>query len=100
LTDAFTQLRGHRYGEPVHLGHAYHHIAYEGITIPVTHGRIAELRSTAKTNEGATFANDYCWVCRFDGEMIVEVRAHLDSAMVDYTVHATPAPSLLSAVWV
>src|SRR5580698_5977822 len=47
LTDAFTQLRGHRYGEPVHLGHAYHHIAYEGITIPVTHGRIAELRSTA-----------------------------------------------------
>ena len=48
---------------------------------------IAELRSSSKTNEGATFANNYCWVCRFDGEVIVEARAYLDSAMVDYTVH-------------
>jgi ketosteroid isomerase-like protein len=48
---------------------------------------IAELRSVSKTNEGATFANGYCWVCRFDGGMIVEVRAYLDSAMVDYTIH-------------
>jgi uncharacterized protein len=48
---------------------------------------IAELVSTSKTTEGATFANHYCWVCRFDGEMIVEARAYLDSAMVDYTVH-------------
>jgi uncharacterized protein len=31
--------------------------------------------------------HNYCWVCRFDGEMIVEVRAYLDSAMVDYTIH-------------
>ena len=48
---------------------------------------IAELRSVSKTKEGATFANDYCGVCRFDDEIIVEVRAYLDSAMVDYTVH-------------
>jgi uncharacterized protein len=48
---------------------------------------IAELRSSSKTSEGATFANNYCWVCRFDGDMIVEVRAYLDSAMVDYTIH-------------
>ena len=47
---------------------------------------IAELRSSSKTSEGATFANNYCWVCRFDGAMIVEVRAYLDSAMVDYTI--------------
>jgi ketosteroid isomerase-like protein len=26
-------------------------------------------------------------VCRFDDEMIVEVRAYLDSAMVDYIIH-------------
>jgi ketosteroid isomerase-like protein len=32
-------------------------------------------------------ANDCCWVCRFDDEMIVEVRAYLDSAMVDYIIH-------------
>jgi uncharacterized protein len=47
---------------------------------------IAELRSTSTTIEGAPFANTYCWVCRFDGDRIVEVRAYLDSAMVAYTV--------------
>ena len=48
---------------------------------------IAELLSTSTTNEGASFDNRYCWVCRFDGDMIVEVRAYLDSTMVDYTIH-------------
>jgi ketosteroid isomerase-like protein len=48
---------------------------------------IAELLSTSTTNEGASFDNRYCWVCRFDGDTIVEVRAYLDSMMVDYTIH-------------
>jgi ketosteroid isomerase-like protein len=48
---------------------------------------IAELLSTSTTNEGASFSNRYCWVCRFHGDMIVEVRAYLDSTMVDYTIH-------------
>jgi ketosteroid isomerase-like protein len=47
---------------------------------------IAELHSTSTTNEGADFANNYCWVCRFEGDMIVEVRAYLDSMMVAYTI--------------
>ena len=47
---------------------------------------IGELLSTSVTNEGAPFANRYCWVCRFDGDTIVEVRAYLDSLMVDYTI--------------
>jgi uncharacterized protein len=47
---------------------------------------IAELHSTSTTNEGADFANDYCWVCRFEDDLIVEVRAYLDSMMVAYTV--------------
>ena len=47
---------------------------------------IAELHSTSTTNEGANFANDYCWVCRFEGDMIVEVRAYLDSMMVAYSM--------------
>jgi ketosteroid isomerase-like protein len=47
---------------------------------------IAELVSTSTTKEGAPFDNRYCWVCRFDGDVIVEVRAYLDSAMVDYAV--------------
>ena len=64
-----------------------------GATLKVRHRyvdgdtTIAELRSTSKTNEGATFANNYCWVCRFDGDVIVAARVYLDSAMVDYTVH-------------
>ena len=28
------------------------------------------------------FDNHYCWVVRFDGETIIEVRAYLDSALV------------------
>jgi hypothetical protein len=48
---------------------------------------IAELLSISTTNEGASFDNRYCWVCRFDSDMIVEVRAYLDSTMVDYTIH-------------
>jgi ketosteroid isomerase-like protein len=47
---------------------------------------IAELLSTSLTNEGAKFANKYCWVCRFENDIIVEVRAYLDSTMVMYTV--------------
>ncbi len=64
----------------------------DGVKLELTHFYvdgdtvIAELHSTSTTNEGAKFANDYCWVCRFDGDMIVEVRAYLDSMMVAYTV--------------
>ena len=47
---------------------------------------IVELLSTSKTNEGAAFTNRYCWICRFDGDIIVEVRAYLDSMMVAYTI--------------
>jgi uncharacterized protein len=47
---------------------------------------IAELLSEATTAEGAAFNNRYCWVCRFDGDAIVQVRAYLDSALVAYTV--------------
>lgn len=53
---------------------------------------IVELRADATTLEGVPFDNRYCWVCRFDDDLIVEVRAYLDSAMVAYAVgrgHAT-----------
>ena len=64
----------------------------DGVKLEVTHlyvdgdTAIAELHSASTTNEGADFANNYCWVCRFDGDIIVEVRAYLDSMMVAYTV--------------
>lgn len=47
---------------------------------------IVELLSTSTTYEGAAFTNRYCWVCRFEGDTIVEVRAYLDSMMVTYAI--------------
>ena len=43
---------------------------------------IVELRSFATAKNGMRFDNHYCWVTRFDGDFIVEVRAYLDSALV------------------
>jgi len=43
---------------------------------------VVELRSHATAANGMRFDNRYCWVMRFDGEVIVEVRAYLDSALV------------------
>jgi ketosteroid isomerase-like protein len=64
----------------------------DGVRLEVEHvfvdgdTAIVEMYSTSTTNEGAPFANRYCWVCRFDGDTIVTVRAYLDSTMVMYTV--------------
>jgi ketosteroid isomerase-like protein len=54
---------------------------------------IAELQAMATTSEGVPFDNRYCWVCRFDGDFIVEVRAYLDSAMVAYVIGRADALS-------
>ena len=64
----------------------------DGVKLEVRHlyvdgdTAIAELHSVSTTDEGAKFANNYCWVCRFEKDIIVEVRAYLDSMMVAYTV--------------
>ncbi len=43
---------------------------------------VVELRSHATAANGMRFDNRYCWVVRFDDTRIVEVRAYLDSALV------------------
>ena len=43
---------------------------------------IVELHSLATARNGMRFDNRYCWIVYFHGEMIVRVRAYLDSAMV------------------
>jgi len=43
---------------------------------------VVELHSLAIAKNGLRFDNRYCWVCRFSGDKIVEVRAYLDSALV------------------
>jgi ketosteroid isomerase-like protein len=45
-----------------------------------------ELRSHATAKNGMRFDNRYCWVVRFENERIVEVRAYLDSALVQKLV--------------
>ncbi|MDP3972073.1 MAG: nuclear transport factor 2 family protein, partial [Candidatus Nanopelagicales bacterium] len=44
-----------------------------------------ELDAASTQNTGEPFANQYCWVCRFSGDTIVEVRAYLDSELVKET---------------
>ena len=65
-----------------------HKVLPGGAQLNVTHlfvsGDIAvvELISKATARNGMRFDNHYCWVVRFDGGVIVEVRAYLDSALV------------------
>lgn len=41
-----------------------------------------ELYAKATAKSGVPFHNEYCWICRFEGAVIVQVRAYLDSALV------------------
>jgi ketosteroid isomerase-like protein len=43
---------------------------------------IVELHSLATAKNGMRFDNRYCWIVYFRHELIVRVRAYLDSAMV------------------
>jgi len=60
----------------------------EGVLLRVTHilvqgeWAVVELEALSTALNGEPFANRYCWVCRFQDETIVEVRAYLDSALV------------------
>jgi ketosteroid isomerase-like protein len=51
---------------------------------------VVELRSLATAKNGLRFDNYYCWVCRFAGDSIVEVRAYLDSALVKQLFSENP----------
>ena len=43
---------------------------------------VVELRSLATARNGMRFDNHYCWIVYFQNDVIVRVRAYLDSAMV------------------
>ena len=51
---------------------------------------IVELASLATAKNGMRFDNKYCWLCRFENSQIVEVRAYLDSAMVQRLFDENP----------
>jgi len=71
----------------------------EGVLLRVTHlivqgeWAVVELEALSTALDGKPFANRYCWVCRFAGETIVEVRAYLDSALVAQLLAENEAPT-------
>ena len=60
----------------------------DGVLLRVTHILVSgnsaavELEALSTALNGEPFRNRYCWICRFDHGRIVEVRAYLDSALV------------------
>jgi ketosteroid isomerase-like protein len=55
---------------------------------------VIELHSLATARNGLRFDNRYCWVCRFAGGKITEVRAYLDSALVARLFAENPIPEV------
>src|SRR5689334_12964639 len=66
------------------LGHVLPHGAQLHVDELVVAGDIAivELHSEATATNGFRFDNHYCWICYFKDDVIVRVRAYLDSVMV------------------
>jgi uncharacterized protein len=59
---------------------------------------IVEVRAMATARDGMRLDNRYCWLCRFSGETIVEVRAYLDSWLVGELFRRKPIGARGSAV--
>ena len=48
-----------------------------------------ELYANATAKSGLRFNNEYCWICRFAAGRIVDVRAYLDSALVQKLIDSS-----------
>jgi ketosteroid isomerase-like protein len=64
-------------------------ILKEGVVLRVTNvlvdgdSAVVETESLSTALNGKPFNNRYCWIVRFSDGTIVEVRAYLDSALVE-----------------
>jgi uncharacterized protein len=94
-------LAGHYQGKANFRAHTFAKLAKvlpQGTQLHVEHALVSgdwavvELRSLATAANGLRFDNRYCWVCRFQDEKIVEVRAYLDSALVARLFAENPLP--------
>jgi ketosteroid isomerase-like protein len=47
---------------------------------------VVELEAISTAMNGKPFNNTYCWVCFFENNIIVEVRAYVDSALVQRVI--------------
>jgi ketosteroid isomerase-like protein len=70
----------------------------EGVVLHVTNLLVdgdtaaVELESLSTALNGKPFDTRYCWVARFSNEIIVEVRAYLDSALVQRLIDENEHP--------
>ena len=70
----------------------------EGVVLRVTNLLVdgdtaaVEMESLSTALNGKPFDNRYCWIVRFSGETIVEVRAYLDSALVQRVIDENERP--------
>ena len=68
----------------------------QGARLVVTHvlvsgdWAVVELEAHAVAKSGLKFDNKYCWVMRFAQEKVVQVRAYLDSALVQRVIDENP----------
>jgi ketosteroid isomerase-like protein len=60
-------------------------IAVKNILIAGDHA-IIEMYSISTALNGKPIENTYCWICRFAGDKIVEVRAYTDTAAMEKAV--------------
>ena len=73
-------------------------ILKEGVVLRVTNilvdgdSAAVELESLSTALNGKPFDNTYCWVVRFSNGTIVEVRAYLDSALVQRLIDENEPP--------
>ena len=73
-------------------------ILEEGVVLRVTNilvdgdSAAVELESLSTALNGKPFDNTYCWVVRFSNGTIVEVRAYLDSALVQRLIDENEPP--------
>ncbi|MEL7669883.1 hypothetical protein [Methanobacterium sp.] len=45
-----------------------------------------ELESYSTSINGMLFNNTYCWIVKFENEIIIEVRVYVDSALVQKVI--------------
>ncbi len=70
----------------------------EGVVLRVTNLLVdrdtaaVELQSLSTALNGKPFNNRYCWIARFSNGTIVEVRAYLDSALVQQLIDENERP--------
>lgn len=94
-------LAGHYHSKADFLTHTFERlnkVLPQGTELYVEHALVSdnwavvELHSRATAKNGLKFDNRYCWVCRFEDDKIVEVRAYLDSALVARLFEENPIP--------